>query len=321
MASLARRAVFRELAPSVRETAPTLLSATILIDSAMRTENALNSSASTANISCRHDRYLLHFAFEYFDRGWSVIPLDGKRPALKRWKEFQSRRPTLAELRDWFADPAVNIGIVTGSVSGGLLVVDCDTPEDAAWWTATHPRSPLVVHTGGGGNHIYYRLSPATSVGNRSKVCSRSIDIRGTGGYVVAPPSQHPMTGTLYAWADDGAYSWDDIPLFDSTWLVGDTQAPSESHVRLPHSSPEFAGQEIGRNERTGKRIRKLVRCLDLDVADRSRRDYAIVCELLRLGVTPEEIWQLVQQRSKFQSAGRSYFNVTIKNALRAVNG
>ena len=52
---------------------------------------------------------------------------------------------------------------------------------------------------------------------------------------------------------------------------------------------------------------------------DRSRRDFAIVCDLLRLGLAKEEIWQLVSGSSKFESAGRPYFDLTITNAERTV--
>jgi hypothetical protein len=52
---------------------------------------------------------------------------------------------------------------------------------------------------------------------------------------------------------------------------------------------------------------------------DRSRRDFAIVCELLRLGITSEEIWELVAGSSKFQSAGRPYFDLTIASAEKKI--
>jgi hypothetical protein len=65
--------------------------------------------------------------------------------------------------------------------------------------------------------------------------------------------------------------------------------------------------------------VADLVSRLDRPAADRSRRDFAIVCDLLRLGLTRERIWELVSSRSKFESNGRTYFNVTVGNALRLV--
>ena len=62
-----------------------------------------------------------------------------------------------------------------------------------------------------------------------------------------------------------------------------------------------------------------LVSRLDRDSPDRSRRDFAIVCDLLRLGLAKEQIWDLVSDKSKFESNGRSYFEVTFANAERTV--
>jgi hypothetical protein len=43
------------------------------------------------------------------------------------------------------------------------------------------------------------------------------------------------------------------------------------------------------------------------------------VCDLLRLGLSREEIWQLVARGSKFESNGRPYFDITIANAEKTV--
>ena len=59
---------------------------------------------------------------------------------------------------------------------------------------------------------------------------------------------------------------------------------------------------------------------LGLPSQDRSQRDFAVVCDLLRLGLAPEEIWPLVAGSSKFESNGRSYFDLTIANAERMVS-
>ena len=73
-----------------------------------------------------------------------------------------------------------NVGIVTGRVSG-LVVVDLDTREDAAYWLESYPKSPLMVRTGRGGLHIYYQAPKDVEVRNRIRIHSRAIDIRGEG--------------------------------------------------------------------------------------------------------------------------------------------
>ena len=121
----------------------------------------------------------LHFAFEYHDRGWPVVPVVGKAPAIA-WAAYQEKRPTLDQVRDWFAGHDYNLAVVTGSVSE-LVVIDCDTSEDASWWEQRFPATPLVVFTGGGGKHFYYRY-PASRVSNRTRMFGRRIDIRAEGG-------------------------------------------------------------------------------------------------------------------------------------------
>lgn len=50
----------------------------------------------------------------------------GKHPALSSWKEFQNRRATEDEVRSWFTGhPELNVGIVTGKISG-VVVLDVD---------------------------------------------------------------------------------------------------------------------------------------------------------------------------------------------------
>jgi len=66
-------------------------------------------------------------------------------------------------------------------------------------------------------------------------------------------------------------------------------------------------------------KVMDIVRNLDNPSPDRSRRDFAIVCDLLRLGLTREEIWPLVASGSKFESNGRPYFDITIANAERKI--
>ena len=90
------------------------------------------------------DGTLLHYARLYASRGWSIIPLRGKRPAIDAWREFQHSGPDTALLPRWFASPRVNIGIVTGRVSD-LVVVDCDSTEDATFWKERFPRTPLAA--------------------------------------------------------------------------------------------------------------------------------------------------------------------------------
>jgi hypothetical protein len=65
--------------------------------------------------------------------------------------------------------------------------------------------------------------------------------------------------------------------------------------------------------------IKRIVRRLTRPTPDRSRRDFAIVCQLLRHGLGKEQIWKLVAGRSKFAAGGRPYFDRTIANAEKSL--
>lgn len=143
-------------------------------------------------------------AKDYLRRGWSVIPLlpGSKVPAI-RWEEYQQRCADAEALARWMRRwPLLNIGIVTGSVSG-LAVLDLDR-EHGGFDSLTelerlYGALPATVEaeTGGGGRHLYFAC-PHPAPRNKAGLAP-GIDLRGEGGMVVAPPSLHP-SGRRYRW-------------------------------------------------------------------------------------------------------------------------
>lgn len=147
---------------------------------------------------------VLDSALAYARRGWSVIPLwpREKRPLIP-WAPYQHHRADEAEIRQWFRRwPRANLGIVTGAVSS-LLVVDVDPGHggDDSLEALEQAHGPLPdtikATTGGGGLHVYF-AHPGGLVHNKVGLVA-GIDLRGDGGFVVAPPSVHP-SGRSYAW-------------------------------------------------------------------------------------------------------------------------
>lgn len=143
----------------------------------------------------------LKAALAYQKLGWSVIPVSSssKKPLIE-WAEFQKRRATPKEIRQWWkVYPSANVGVVTGNISG-LVVVDVDTDRggDPKKLFTDSPANH-IVKTGSGGYHFYYQR-PADLAHVPNQVGKSSgLDVRADGGYVVAPPSRH-ISGNLYAW-------------------------------------------------------------------------------------------------------------------------
>lgn len=111
--------------------------------------------------------------------------------------------------------PGAGHGIVTGSRSG-LFVLDLDVrpgKDGVANFIAMGPcEATFTVRTPTGGLHLYFRM-PNHPVRNSAGELGQGIDIRGDGGYVVAPGSPH-KNGGKYTIALD-------VPIADApAWLL-----------------------------------------------------------------------------------------------------
>lgn len=141
----------------------------------------------------------LDYAKKYLERGFSIIPLNpkDKKPAIRSWKPYQEKLPSMDDINDWFGNGSNNnIGIVTGKISK-IAVVDLDCEEALKYAKDNNfPKAPTVQT--GKGYHLYYRYQEG--IRNFQKRDDLpGIDLRGDGGYVVAPPSIHP-SGKEYRW-------------------------------------------------------------------------------------------------------------------------
>ena len=139
----------------------------------------------------------------------SCLPLVGgkKTPSIDSWKVYQERFPSGVEIVSGWPMGS-NLGIVTGSISR-IVVVDCESIDDAKWFWESRGKTTAVVETPRG-IHFYFR-HPGQHVGNAQRVKDDAgnprYDIRGDGGYVVAPPSEVIEGDGV---AKTGAYRWRD---------------------------------------------------------------------------------------------------------------
>jgi hypothetical protein len=100
----------------------------------------------------------------------------------------------------WRRFPQANLGLATGACFDALIVRGSE--GDAARWAvvaeALRAGGPLVR----GGGDIWYFLFAPTGLASQRPWGLARVEWRGLGGWVVAPPSQHPG-GAVAAWVRD----------------------------------------------------------------------------------------------------------------------
>ncbi|MFW5690792.1 MAG: bifunctional DNA primase/polymerase, partial [Planctomycetota bacterium] len=129
-----------------------------------------------------------------------------KRPAVGRWKQYQKRLPSEAELSAWMANNPDAVCILCGAASNNAEIIDFDGGGElfSAWWKRipTDLRERLVVErTPSGGWHVIYRCIAA--VCGNLKLAQRRvgkkivtlIETRGEGGlFLCAPTARYEIT-------------------------------------------------------------------------------------------------------------------------------
>ena len=178
-------------------------------------------------------------------RGWRLFPVEarGKLPLIKGWPEVATS--DIAQLETWAHQyPACNWGLATGTVSG-LVVIDIDGAEGRASLAnleregLTLPAT-LTVTTGrtDGGEHRYFRSPSGVDIRNdQSGKIGAHVDVRGTGGFVVCPPSIH-ASGKQYRFIDPSA------PVADlPAWIVNRLTVRPPMPTATTQAGPQAVGQ------------------------------------------------------------------------------
>lgn len=176
------------------------------------------------------DNPLLTAALDYAARGWPVFPCNDrtKRPMLARDKDAAgkpipgsggvTKASTDADaIRAWWKKwPTAMIGLAMGR--NGLFAVDFDprTDDDTGEeWTLDRLKeevetqigvpfpASLSVRTPSGGVHVYFTMPAGAAITNSGNLPDH-VDVRGTGGYVIAPPSYYQGNDKKAA----GSYRW-----------------------------------------------------------------------------------------------------------------
>ncbi len=172
---------------------------------------------------------------------------------------FKQATTDTDQVRDWWTQwPTANIGIPTGDVTK-LLLVDLDPrnggPTSSAELAERIGPIPdtVEISTGGGGRHLPFRYSG----GRVRKELAKGIDLKGDGGYFVAPPSLHG-SGRRYEFDEStGGRSGLLNPALAPQWLLD--YAAVENKPKADRQIPEPTTRAQGEKVRPGERHKHLV--------------------------------------------------------------
>lgn len=212
----------------------------------------------------------------------------------------------------WEQSPRANIGVNCGL--SGLLVVDLDGDAGRDNWADIAARhggheTTLVVDTGGGGLHIYFNGAGPSTVGR----IAPGVDTRGSGGYVIAPPSLH-ANGRRYRFANNPAAPIADAPEWLLELLAPPPRRPADhiptQRIRLPshaestpygHRALEGLCAQVA-NAPEGSRNHELfnrtLRATRLALAGESNLNYAtemLLDAALTAGLKPDEAHRTIK--------------------------
>lgn len=169
---------------------------------------------------------------------WPVFACDAsKRPITSRGLHDATRDPAI--IREQFSRPgAALIGVPMGAVSG-VFAVDIDVRDGARggeWLAANEHRIPETRRhrTMSGGSHLLFQM-PAHDIRNSASKIAPNVDVRGTGGYIIFPPSPG------YAIATDA------MPAQAPRWLLDILAPPAQPSTPAPRiTRDDTAGSPYG---------------------------------------------------------------------------
>ena len=244
--------------------------------------------------------------------GVPVFPCvaEGKRPLTRRGFLDASSDPEQVAAW-WSRTPNANIGIPTGAPSGVVVVdVDVHGPHDgrAAYQRATDEGlvdgAGLLVRTPTGGAHVYFPATPGEQ--QRSwQAATASVDFRGDGGYIIAPPSRRIIDGHVrrYEVADIAAHS---VGTVDATRLRDflnprPVAPPPASRDSMDVDAGRLAAWVAGRGE-----------------GERNRGLFWAACRLAENGISPADALDALGAAAQSAGLGDREITTTVRSAYRA---
>lgn len=265
----------------------------------------------------------LEAARDYAALGWAVMPCyvpdpsqpggcscgqancdsPAKHPTPQKGLYQASRRDR--QLESWAAaQPGANIAIRTGADSD-LIVLDIDIKhEGVASLAALKELHGDLPHTrqsktGSGGYHLLFRHPGGGKVGNSVGGLGPGVDVRGDGGYIVAPPSLH-VNGNRYEWIDPDV----EVAELPAAWVALLARPRDPALAVVPISAPDSEDGPYWLDQ-------ALLRARE---GNRNATGFWLACQLRDCGLDEAETSEWLVQYA--QRLGGDY---TVREALHSV--
>lgn len=195
----------------------------------------------------------LDAALRYADMQWYVFPLRprSKKPLFSREQGGQGYKDATLDkkqIAEWWAGcPDANIGVATG-YSFWVLDIDVKSAGDETLESIERKfgklPDTLQQVTGTGGRHYLFRME-------RPVKCStgevgQGIDVRGSGGYIVAEPSIHDVTLQPYIW--DGMAEIENQAILSAPEWLYDLMSERHNNVQNAPAVPDTIPKGVQHN-------------------------------------------------------------------------
>ena len=166
---------------------------------------------------------------------WSVIPLrPGDKKPLIAWDRYKTERASVEQIKTWWSKwPEANIGIVTGKISG-FVVIDIDNEDGFKAIAIYLPEGFTTPEqtTPKGGSHLLCKHPMTFELPNNARLIP-GCDFRGDGGYIVVSPSVNG-NGKGWVWVNGKKPSQIPFAELPEAYLKAITQPKKEEPKDIP---------------------------------------------------------------------------------------
>jgi len=267
------------------------------------------------------ENFRLSAALNYAAMGWKVFPCHfvrtgakgnacscgksdcgspGKHPITAQGFKDSSSDPV--KIANWWnSHPSANIGVATG-VESGIVVLDIDPKnggsEGYEEFCSTHGTLPdtCEVETGGGGRHIILGHPGDMRIPNSSEKLGKGLDVRGDGGYIIAPPSNH-ISGKRYEFAY--GIEHDNIVLAPDWFVALVREQPKEKPAAKP-------ARNVDRPDTSRLWLEKAL--VSATEGTRSERAHWLACQLRDNLVSEMDAESIMREYARRVPAGQSAY-------------